>query len=218
MPIGLITARGGSKRVPGKNTRIMAGKPMIAWTIEAARASRCLTRVVVSTDDEQIASVAEQFGAETPFLRPPSLATDTSTSLDVLLHCAQELNLPRGERFVLLQPTSPLRTATDIDDACALALETGSAVVSVTPAPHGLKWLYSLDGNGRVSPAPFSFGSDMYMLNGAIYICSVATLLDERTLIPGGSTAAYVMPPERSIDVDEEWEFRLAAHMLEVRR
>ncbi|HET9913914.1 MAG TPA: acylneuraminate cytidylyltransferase family protein, partial [Anaerolineales bacterium] len=133
--IGLIPARGGSKTIPHKNIKPLVGKPLIAWTIEAAKKCRALSRVIVSTDDAQIAEVAQQWGAEVPFLRPAELAGDATSSLAVVLHLIQWLKKHDGavpEYILLLQPTSPFRTTEDLDAAIELA-ETRkvNAVVSV---------------------------------------------------------------------------------------
>jgi len=117
--IGIIPARGGSKGIPGKNIRPVAGKPLIVWSIESAKKSVFLDHVIVSTDNERIAEISEHAGAGVPFVRPAELATDTARSVDVLLHAADWF-AERGQRYdiiVCLQPTSPLRTAMDIDNA-----------------------------------------------------------------------------------------------------
>ncbi|NIO11196.1 MAG: NTP transferase domain-containing protein, partial [Deltaproteobacteria bacterium] len=132
--LGVITARGGSKGLPGKNIRDLCGKPLVAWSIEAAKASTYLDRLVVTTDSEEIAKVAKQYGAEVPFLRPPELATDTATSFAAIDHLLGELE-KTGDLYdivALIEPTSPLRETADIDKALEEMLAAGAdSVVSV---------------------------------------------------------------------------------------
>ena len=150
--LGVIPARGGSKGVPGKNIRLLAGKPLIAWTIAAAARSRSLGRTIVSTDDPKIAEIAAQWGGDVPFLRPPELATDTATSEDAVFHALDSVSGPY-DWVCLLQPTSPLRTAEDID-ACIDACIRGGAdcAFSVTEAPKSPYIMYRMDGTGRLEP------------------------------------------------------------------
>ena len=129
--LAVITARGGSKGVPGKNLRPLAGKPLLSWTVEAALCAKCVTRTIVSTDAPEIADVAVKAGAEAPFLRPAELASDTASSADVVVHALEQC--PGYDYVLLLQPTSPLRTADDIDAAFARMLAAnGNACVSVS--------------------------------------------------------------------------------------
>ena len=128
--VAIIPARGGSKRLPNKNLRIIGGKPMIAWTIEAALFSKCFKRVVVSTDNDLIADAARFSGAEVPFMRPKELASDTATAMDVALHAIDQLGCP--DFFAFLQPTSPLRTSVHINDAVSKFVAAGTdALISV---------------------------------------------------------------------------------------
>ena len=138
--LGLIPARGGSKSIPRKNLAPLGGKPLIAWTCEAALGARCLDRVVVSTDDEEIAAVAEAHGVAAPFRRPAALSGDQATSAEAAIHAVEWLDRHQGWRanlLVLLQPTSPLRTAAQIDAALGLMRERqAETVVSVIEVPH----------------------------------------------------------------------------------
>lgn len=222
--LGLIPARGGSKRLPGKNLRRLGGKPLIAWTIEAALGAAMLDRVVVSTDDPAIARVSETHGAEVPFVRPPGLSTDTATSLDVVLHALEAL--PPVDFVVLLQPTSPLREAADIDAAVRLAHDRrADAVVSVCPTDHPPEWCNVLPEDGsmagflreevrgvRSQDLPTS-----YRLNGAIYVYRRARLLRERAFAMDETCYAYVMPSGRSVDIDTELDLELAEVRLRKR-
>ena len=221
----IVPARAGSKRIPRKNLAMVAGRPLIAWTIQAAAAAKAVARVIVSTDDAEIASAAIACGAEVPFLRPPHLATDEARSVDVVEHvlaCLRE----RGEMpeaVVLMQPTSPLRTAADVDAAAHL-FETsgGRPVVSVTRLEHPLQWVRRIGTAGELLPitdGPLDRSQDaeeLYTLNGALYLIGVEALLLERSFQPPG-TLAYRMPAERSIDIDEPWHLQLAEALLKDR-
>ena len=148
--LGIIPARGGSKGMPKKNIRPLLNKPLIAWTIEQALKSKYIDRVVVSTDDPAIARLAKKHGADVPFMRPDKLATDKAKSIDVVSHAL--LSLPeKYDYVVLLQPTSPLRTADDIDACVKLCMSKGgNSCVSVTESEKNPHWMYSLDRNGRM--------------------------------------------------------------------
>ena len=224
--LGLIPARGGSKRVPRKNLVTLAGKPLLAWTIDAALAAHRLGRLVLSTDDEEIAALGRRCGADLPFTRPPQLATDTATAHDVILHAVKTL-AERGEQYdyvVVLQPTSPLRSHQDIDDAIALLLDKGAdAVVSVCETDHPPEWSNTLPDdlsmqdfirpgmrNTRSQDLPTS-----YRLNGAIYIYSCARLLRDEIQEMEQDTFAYIMPRLRSIDIDEEIDLEIAEALLQ---
>jgi CMP-N,N'-diacetyllegionaminic acid synthase len=222
--LGLIPARGGSKGLPGKNLRVVAGKPLIAWTIEAALAASSLSAVVVSTDDEDIARVAAEFGAEVPFMRPAELAADATLMIDTVLHALDALAAQGRdfERVMVLQPTSPLRVAAYIDDAVELMRASGSdAVVSVTETDHSPLWSNTLPPDGRMGAflRPEVAGrrrQDLpayFRLNGAIYLIRVDTLRRARAFI-GDFAVAYVMPREASIDVDSALDLDMAELLL----
>jgi CMP-N,N'-diacetyllegionaminic acid synthase len=218
--LGIIPARGGSKGVPRKNIRLLGGKPLIGWTIEAALNSRVCERLLVSTDDPEIAMIARKSGADAPFLRPPSLSSDTATSLSVAEHAVDWLKDTTGEIFshiLYLQPTSPFRTPEDICDAVIIAKKANAAVVSVCEPQHHpfLCKIIQEDGtlvNFLSESAQFTRRQDfpvVYALNGAIYINSVASIQTEKTFTPE-KTIPYIMPPERSLDIDTPWDFFLA--------
>lgn len=223
--LALITARGGSKGIPGKNIADLAGKPLIAWTIEAAMGAAAVSRVIVSTDDAAIAAVSERWGAEVPFLRPAELAADASPHLPVLLHAlawVEEHDARSYEYILLLQPTSPLRTTGDIESAVKLALDQqADGVVSVCPAhPHPFLSRRITD-DGRLeefAPRPKGYLARQtlppaYMLNGAIYLVRSDVLTTRQTFYTE-NTFAYVMPPERSLDIDTPWDLYLANLIL----
>lgn len=224
--LGIITARGGSKGLPGKNLRPLAGKPLLTWTMEAAKAAQCLDEIMVTTDSEEIARVAREFGVNVPFIRPAELATDEALSNDVVYHALKyyEDQLQRSlDYFILLQPTSPLRTAPDIDNAAAYLMEKQArAVISVSveehnPAMRGeLPEDMSLHGfikhelkNTRRQAMP-----TQYQINGAIYIGETQLFLQDRDLTPDVSSYAYEMEQRRSIDIDSQLDFDIAECLL----
>jgi CMP-N-acetylneuraminic acid synthetase len=224
--VAVIPARGGSKGIPRKNLAPLAGRPLIAYTIEAARQARSVDRVLVSTDDREIAEVAQREGAEAPFLRPADLAGDDVPGVDVALHALDWLAEHEGaepEYVVFLQPTSPLRTAEDIDAAVdRLRGGDADAVVSVTPTAHHPYWAKRVLPDGRLADfleagewqrRPRQELPPACVLNGAIYAARRAFLVANRSYY-GERTAAYVMPPERSLDVDTPWDLYLAGLVL----
>lgn len=228
--LGLIPARGGSKRLPRKNIKPLAGKPLIAWTIETARQSPLLSRVIVSTDDAEIARVARAWGAEVPFLRPDPLAQDEASQISVVTHAINWLEEhPRvtPDYIMLLQPTSPLRTVEDIETAIHIAQQRAAVAVVSVCAPDRHPYLCKrILADGTLTdfvPLPRDLTSlrhqdlpPAYGLNGAIYLNRRESLLRDRTFVPPG-TVAYVMPPERSLDVDSPWDFYLAELILQDR-
>lgn len=216
--IAVIAGRGGSKGLPRKNVRDLAGKPLIAWSIEAAAQSKCVNRIIISTDDEEIASVARKWGADVPFLRPPELATDEAPIIDCLLHAADNL-AERYRYVVLLQATSPLRLPSDIDNAVNLCRDRAApACISVTPAPKAI-WALEMKPSGQlISLFPNAalrrqetLGA--YMPNGAVYVAELEWLRNCRNFY-SPETVGYVMPPERSIDIDCALDLLVAESIL----
>ena len=217
--LGLIPARGGSKSVPRKNVRDLAGKPVIVWTIEAALACPTLDRVVVSTDDEEIARIARSHGADVPFMRPAGLALDDTPDLPVYRHVLAELGAaPRVVAW--LRPTAPLRTADDIAAALGLLDQTGADCVrSICLAEHHPSWMVTLDGD-RLEPlgdvARYFRRQELppvYRLNGAVDVVRCAAVPPEGPLF-AGDVRGYAMPAERSVDLDSELDFVLAEALL----
>jgi len=217
--LALIPARGGSKGIPGKNIVDLAGKPLIAWTIEAAKACPSIDAVVLSTDDPAIADVAARYGCEVPFLRPPELATDESSSLDVVFHALEQL--PEFEVVLLLQPTSPLRTSSDIE-ICLNMLKEAPSVVSVRPSEDHPYLTFGINDGGTLTPfAKPTIGQSLrrqdlpgaWCLNGALYAADAGWLKSQRSFI-SSDTLAYQMPLERSLDIDTPAELRLADEAL----
>lgn len=205
--IAIIPARGGSKGLPGKNILRVGRKPLIAWTIEAAHKARYLDRVILSSDDEAIMTVAREYGCEVPFKREAQLATDDTPSLDVVFDALERC--PGYDWVVVLQPTSPLRTPEDIDAALerCVALKA-PACVSVCAVEQNPYWMYTLIVGNRLSPLLPPVGATrrqdlppVYVLNGAAYVADTAWLLNSRTFL-SSDTVAYEMPIERSLDID----------------
>ncbi len=211
--LGLIPARGGSRGLPGKHLLHAGGRPLIAWTIAAGRAARSIDRLVLSSDDEQIIATARAHGCDVPFRRPAQLATDDASSIDVVLHALDAL--PGYGVVVLLQPTSPQRTATDIDTACARLQDAGApACVSVARVELSPHWMYELRNGDRLRPVVEAGSAasrrqelpPVYMLNGAIYVARTEWLRRSRRFM-SDDTVAYVMPARRSIDIDTRDDF-----------
>ena len=226
--LGVITARGGSKSVPRKNIRPLAGKPLIAWTIETALQSCSLDRVIVSTDDGEIAEISREWKAEVPFLRPAELAQDDTPTLPVLQHVVSSLESSEGyvpEVIVTLQPTSPLRTTEHIDEAVSLLQKTGAdSVVSVCLTEHSPYWMKRLEGgraypflNGQFDNTRRQDLPPAYRVNGAIYATRYHVLMKENQIL-GKDTRAIVMDAESSIDIDTWLDFKIAETLLKERK
>lgn len=221
--IAIIPARGGSKRLPKKNIKLLAGKPLISWTIEAALQYGKFDLVVVSTDSCEIATVAVQSGAIVPFLRPAELASDTATTNDVISHMVSwvEENYTKVTTVTLLQPTSPLRDAHNIEDAVALYNEyNAKAIVSVCELEHPIQYCNRLPANmsmdGFMSHAHHKRSQELepyYRLNGAIYIFD-RNYVGSLTEIYSEGTYAYVMNKEKSVDIDDEFDFKMAEFIM----
>ena len=210
--LAVIPARGGSKGVPRKNIRALNGKPLIAWTIEQAAQSCYIDRVIVSSEDEEICQVAKQSGAEIPFVRPAELASDTASGVDVLCHAVENAGADY-DYVVLLQPTSPLRESTDIDAAIEYCVEQAvTSVVSLAEATKSPYWMYQMNEGGELTPFVENAAANRqelpqsYALNGAVYVLEVARLLASRKILDE-QTLGYVMPAERSYDIDNETDF-----------
>lgn len=227
--IAFIPARGGSKGVPGKNIKEICGKPLIAYTIEAALEAESVDRVIVTTDDEAIAAVAREYGAEVPFMRPAELSTDTASAIDVYLHATEFVMNETGQqidKFMVLLPTVPLRTAGHIDEAVAQFNRDGATtLISFAEAEVPASWYHLTDAEGRVRNAGFGQGITMsnrqnnetYIVpNGAIYILDYNLLKNNRTYYCD-NTVAYIMAREDSIDIDYPMDFEIARCFMEKR-
>lgn len=213
--LAIIPARGGSKGVPRKNIREVAGKPLIAWTIEEAKKSKYIDRLILSSDDAEIIEVAEVWGCEAPFVRPAELARDETPGIDPVLH-AMEM-LPGYEIVVLLQTTSPLRRAADIDGCIEQCVAgNANACVTVTQAEQSPYWMYTLGNGGAMQPLihtdkSFARRQDLpeaYILNGAVYVAKSEWLRRHKTFV-SDETRGFVMPQERSLDIDTELDLQI---------
>jgi len=221
--LGVITARGGSKSIPGKNLRDLGGRPLLAWTIEAALDSKRLDRVILSSDSEDIMSAARTLGCEVPFARPSELASDEAASIDVIHHALHALE--QDYRYVaLLQPTSPFVNSADIDACLELCSERGAtSCVSVSEAPKHPHWMYQLDERQILRPI-LEAGShrptrrqdlpSVFVLNGAIFVARTEWILSQRDFI-SSDTVAHVMPSARAIDIDNEIDLLVAQALLD---
>lgn len=228
--LGLIPARGGSKSIPRKNIVEVSGKPLLAYTAQAAAASRKLTRTLLSTDEEEIARVGRAWGLEVSFLRPAELAQDETGMLPVILHALEFLE--RAEQWaadivVLLQPTSPLRTAAHIDAAIEQLEKTGAdTVVSVTEVPHQFHPLSVMrleDGWLK----PYTAGPvilrrqdkpKVFARNGPAILVMRRSVLMEKKSLYGEAVAPFFMAPEESVDVDTSYDLELAEYFLTKKR
>ena len=218
--LDIIPARGGSKRLPRKNVLDLAGKPLIAWTIEAGLASQYIDNVIVSSEDEEILEIANQWGVSV-IKRPSEFASDTATTFDAVKHVIE--NCEAYDYIVLLQATSPLRNSQHIDEAIELLEEKGAdAVISVCKMEHSPLWSNTLPTNGSMSGFlkkdilnKRSQDLDVYFrLNGAIYICDLKELKKERSFFINEKIYSYIMGAKNSIDIDEDVDFKLAQLIL----
>lgn len=223
--LGIITARGGSKGISGKNIKPLAGKPLINWTIQAALESSVLNRVIVSTDDDKIAQICRDYGAEVPFIRPDELAQDDSPHIDVVVHAIEWMKNQNDyypEYIMLLQPTSPLRTNEDIKNAVELVIKhNADSIISVSSTPVHPYLMKQINEEGMLSDfvekregyLPRQMHPQVYYVNGAIYLTKTEVILEKRTFYPD-STYPYKMPIERSLDIDTTWDFYLGSLIL----
>lgn len=217
--LGLVPARGGSKGVPRKNVRPLAGRPLLAWTADAARAARSLTRVVLSTDDAEVAAVGRACGLDVPFLRLPELARDDTPTLPVVQDVVRRLEAA-GDRYdavCLLQPTSPFRRSTDVD-ACVALLASGEAdtVLSVLPVPaeYNPHWVYFRAPDGSLDlatrePAPIPRRQALppaFHREGSVYVTR-RDIIMERDSLYGPRVLGYEVDPARSVNIDtpDDW-------------
>ncbi len=222
--LAIIPARGGSKSIPRKNVKLLAGKPLIAHTIHAAVKSKYLDKIIVSTDDQEIAQVSKKAGAGV-LDRPKELAQDHSLTQGVVEHALAYLakvEKYKPDVFLILQPTSPMRTTKDIDDAVELFLKnTCDTLVSVSEAAHAVYWSFMVSGK-YLKPM---FGpkylkklrQDLpkaYITNGAICISTPASLLKYKSPY-GKKIFPYVMPHERSIAIDDHVNFKLTEILIQ---
>jgi CMP-N-acetylneuraminic acid synthetase len=227
--LGIVTARGGSKGIPRKNVVLLLGKPLLAYTAEAALSAKRLTRVVLSTEDEEIAHIGRQCGLEVPFLRPSELANDDTPTIPVLQDVVRRLE-ERGECYesvLTLQPTNPLRLAKDIDGSIELLEESGAdSVISFVDVgekhPARMKFV---SPDGRVSDPPFAEEFEgqrrqdlpkIYLREGSIYLTRRAILMEHNS-VQGRDCRAWIIPQERYCNIDTPFDLFLAEQMLKYR-
>lgn len=219
--VAIIPARGGSKEIKNKNIVDFNGLPLLSWTARAALNSRSIDRVIVSTDSTEIADIARKEGCDVPFLRPEIYATDKATTVDCVLHALD--NLPKYEKFVLLQPTSPLRTSKHIDE-CIKLMDSlkASSIISISKcetSPHHMFWrqgehylesiLKSRDSLSRRQDLEAA-----YYINGAIYCINTDVFLKTRSFIMD-NTACFEMPRIASIDIDDKIDLMMAEYFMQ---
>jgi N-acylneuraminate cytidylyltransferase len=206
--LAVIPARGGSKGLPRKNVLPLAGKPLVAWTLEAAHASRYIDRTILSSDDDEIIATTRKHSGDVPFKRPAHLSGDATTTIEVAFHAIEQL--PGFDVLVILQPTSPLRTTEDIDTSLEKLISTGAvSCVSVTEPDKSPYWAYRIGENDRVIPVIDAElarcrRQDLpaaYVLNGAVFVAHIQWLMEHRSFV-GADTVVHIMPRERSLDID----------------
>lgn len=222
--LAIIPARGGSKEVPRKNIRELGGKPLIAWTIEAAQQSKYLDRLILSSEDTEVIKIAKDYGCEVPFVRPIELARDNTPGIEPVIHAINALS-EKYDYVMLLQPTSPLRSVIDIDECIEYAVKQNVlSCVSVAEVDKNPYWMYILDADCRLhqlikNKKKFNQRQDLpkvYVLNGALYIICTDWFLCNRTFI-SDETYAFIMPKSRSIDIDDTLDFKFVDFLLHER-
>ena len=222
--LALITARGGSKRLPGKNLRPLGGNPLIVWSIDVAKRVPEICDILVSTDDSAIARVARNAGAYVPWLRPAELATDTASSVDVCLHALEWYEKEKGkvEGLLLLQPTSPFRSSATVLWGIELFHKHHHRpVIGVCSARSHPMWCFKLEGERM---RPFLDGGGLhsrfqdlppaYVVNGALYLIAPEDLRKRRSFYSDDMVPLLMEDPEESIDIDTEWDWRMAETIL----
>ncbi|TDX58905.1 cytidylyltransferase domain-containing protein [Orenia marismortui] len=220
--VAIIPARGGSKGIPRKNIKLLAGKPLIAYSIEQALASKLVDRVIVSTDDEEIKEVAESYGAEVPFVRPKEFATDEAATEPVLQHAVQYLEQNQDysiDLVVLLQATSPIRYAEDIDKSIKKLVETQADSLLSVSESHAFFWLEKINGDNQAlydyknRPRRQDIEEQKYQENGSIYLTKKEILMAENNRL-GGKIEKYIMEKLKSFEIDDLEEFWLIEQII----
>jgi N-acylneuraminate cytidylyltransferase len=220
----LITARGGSKRLPGKNIRLLGSKPLIAWSIDVVKGIPDICDILVSTDDAAIAKVSRDAGAYVPWLRPEELATDTASSVDVALHALDLYEAEKGpvEGILLLQPTSPFRSQTTVKRGIELFAQHGhQPVLGVSPTHEHPMWTLKKEGDYLV-PFMQNHGLETrsqdlppaYVVNGSFYLITPAELRACRTFVGLKTIPLLIESPQEAIDIDTEWDFKMVEFIV----
>lgn len=223
--LAIIPARGGSKGLPGKNVRCLGGLPLIASSINAARSSGCVDRIIVSTDSDEIANIAREYGAEAPFKRPAQFATDTSPSSELILHALQwvmENERTIYDIFCLLQPTSPFRNGKHLVEAITKFhnCKEATSLISISETTRSPYWMKKINGvyleeliNGDYSTVRRQDLPKTYSVNGAIYIMYTEEFLKTKRFLTDRTTY-YLMDSVSSLDIDNELDFKFAEFLL----
>jgi len=223
--LALVTARGGSKRVPKKNMRELGGKPLILWSIDAAKDIPEICDILVSTDDADIASVCLDAGAMVPWMRPAELATDEAGSVEVALHALDwyEAKMGKVDGLLLLQPTSPFRTKDTINNGIEIFKQSaGLTILGVSPADSHPMWTLKEDG-GYLVPyiQEHGFGKrsqdlpQALVVNGSFYLITPENLRTQRSFISTQNVPLVVSSPQESLDIDTDWDFQIAKYIVE---
>ena len=222
--LALITARGGSKRLPGKNIRPLGDKPLIEWSIDVVKSLPEICDILVSTDDPAIASVCKDAGAYVPWLRPAELATDTASSVDVVLHALDWYEAEKGvvDGILLLQPTSPFRTQSTIQRGIELFSKHGyKSVLGVSPTHAHPMWMLKMEGD-YLTPFMPEHGlevrsqdlSPVYVVNGSFYLISPTELRVCRSFMGEHITPLFIESTKEALDIDTEWDFKMAEFIV----
>ena len=219
--LAIIPARGGSKGLPGKNVKILGNKPLIFWTIEAAVKAKNVSKVILSTDDEKIADVCSRTNIEIPFMRPKSLAEDNTSAIDVYIYTMNKLkeeNIYNQDEYVVLLPTVPFVSSEDIDNAIDLFNDReADSVLSTTKLDFPKEWIFDVDFDSKlitkvVNDISHKNRQDYkysFIPNGGIYVLKHSLVSKKRTYY-FAKTLSYEMPQQRSVDIDTEFDFKLA--------
>lgn len=220
--VAIIPARMGSKRLPGKNKRLLGGVPLIIWTIKRALSSKLFNCVLVSTDDPEIASISRENGAYVPWIRPSNLSEDTTPSIDVIMHAIDNLKLEGKlvDHVVLLQPTSPFRKTSTILDSIHFYFQNGcNPITSVSSAKTHPYHAYKISEKGRIQPFvdlpenTYRRSQDFptaYAINGSIYASSIIDLYEYRSIFGPASIPFIMTSSQECIDIDDEWDWQVA--------
>lgn len=224
--LAIVTARAGSKRLPNKNYRLFLGKPLVMWSLEFALDYRGFDLVLVSTDSTEVAELGRTAGAYVPWMRPSNLASDTSTSVDVVMHAVDAMNAEGRifDRVALLQPTSPVRDAKRWDEASKSLDQGAAAALGVSQAVTHPYWTYLMGMDNKLSPfcsAGMTMRSQDLPLacvpNGSLYLCDVDNFRQHRTLTPPGTCGVLCSDPIESIDIDTDEDWQLAERLVSER-
>jgi CMP-N,N'-diacetyllegionaminic acid synthase len=219
--LAIIPARGGSKGMPRKNIRDLCGKPLLAWTIEEAKTSKYIDRLIISSEDDEIIAVAKQWGCEVPFVRPQQLAQDETSGMEPIFHAIESLQ-EKYHYVVLLQVTSPLRIIDDIDGCIEWCnKQQAKSCVAVSEVAENPYWMYTIGSDGQLNKfvqtdIEYARRQDLptaYIPNGAMYIAETAWFLENRGFEAQPHTIGYIMPQERAVDIDRELDFAVCELM-----